>query len=383
MSGGRPTNRAVGARSLHGGAASQPRPGLSRARQRAEPVRGIRRTSAERLRWAHFSDDEILELRFKDLGLVLRGTLLEDRIQRLYSELAARRLKFRPHCWFSTEWFSPDGVPGIAIPFYLGHPRLMELEQRQVLEVEGGTERWCMQLLRHEAGHAIDFAFRLHRRKAWREVFGSYTTPYRESYLPQPYSKSYVQHLDRCYAQSHPAEDWAETFAIWLDPASDWRRRYRGWSAFKKLEYVDRCMTELVDRSPVVRTRERVEPLSRIDRTLADHYRERRQRYGVDRPLRYDRDLGRLFPAPGAGVRSESAAGFLRRVRPEIRRQVARWTGHYQYTIDRVLLDMIRRAEALGLRLAREAESARQDAMVLLAVQSLHHVHAGHHRLAR
>lgn len=358
-------------------------PGLSRARSRAVSNGAQRRAQPERMRWVHLSDDELLELRFKDLGLVIRGTLLDERIVRLYGELSSRGLKFRPHCWLSTEWFSPDGVPGIGIPFYLGHPRLTELEQRQVLEVEGGTERWCMQLLRHEAGHAIDFAFRLHRRKAWREVFGSYTTPYRESYQPQPYSKSYVQHLDRWYAQSHPAEDWAETFAVWLDPASDWQRRYRGWAAKKKLEYVDQCMTELRGRAPIVRTRERVDQLSSIDQTLAEHYRERRRRYGVDRPLRYDRDLGRLFPVPAPGVRSDSAAAFLRRVRPELRRKVARWTGHYQYTIDRVLLDMIRRSEVLGLRLAREAESAKQDAMVLLAVQSLQHVHAGHHRLAR
>ena len=86
--------------------------------------------------------------------------------------------------WLSSEWFSPDGIPGIAIPFYLAHPRLRKLEHRQILEVEGGTEGECMRILRHEAGHAIDTAYRLHRRKRWREIFGSFSQPYPDSYRP-------------------------------------------------------------------------------------------------------------------------------------------------------------------------------------------------------
>ena len=188
--------------------------------------------------WARLSDEELLDVRFCDLKLSIEGTTLEERVHKLHDELNHRGLPFRPHCWLSTEWFSPDGVPGIAIPFYLAHPRLTRLEEHQILDVEGGTPRWCMQLLRHEAAHALDSAYRLHRKRTWREVFGSYAQPYSKFYKPKPYSKSYVLHLDLWYAQSHPAEDFAETFAVWLDPHSRWRKRYQGWPALKKLRAV-------------------------------------------------------------------------------------------------------------------------------------------------
>src|SRR5690606_6795849 len=138
-------------------------------------------------------------------------------------ELERRHIKLRPHVWLAEEWFAADGVPGIAIPFYLAHPRLIKLEQRQMLEVEGGTRDECMRILRHEAGHALDTAYRIRRRKQWREVFGPASKKYPEYYHAKPYSKNYVLHLDSWYAQSHPSEDFAETFAVWLKPDSRWR----------------------------------------------------------------------------------------------------------------------------------------------------------------
>jgi len=349
--------------------------------------RGRRAANGSRRRpkydWPRLSDDELLDLRLCDLGLAIRRTVIAERILRLYVELAEKNLLFRPHCWLSTEWFSPDGVPGIAIPFYLAHPRLMELEERQVLDVEGGTPRWCMQLLRHEAAHALDSAYRLHRRARWREVFGRWGAPYPKFYQPKPYSKSFVLHLDRWYAQSHAAEDFAETFAVWLDPASRWRKRYRGWGAMKKLLYVDELMREIAGQRQIVNSRERVEPLSRLTNTLRQHYDAKKKRYGLDYPSFYDRDLRRLFPDLPEGVKGKKAAAFLRRVRLDLRRSVARWTGEYQYTIDRVLLEMIDRSDELGLRIDRDPEQAKQDALLMLTVTTMNYLHAGHHRLAR
>jgi hypothetical protein len=228
--------------------------------------------------WANFRNSELLEMRLCDLGLDLGGTQLETVVERLYGEFANRDLKLRPHCWLSDDWFSPDGVPGIAVPFYMAHPRLMRLERVQMLEVEGGTRKWCMQILRHEAGHAVDTAFRLHRRKRYREVFGRYSAPYPEFYRPKPNSKSYVIHLEPNYAQSHPSEDFAETFAVWLDPRSNWKKDYRGWRALKKLEYVDELMRELAGQTPKVKTRRRIDTLSRLKLTLGAHYRQRQER---------------------------------------------------------------------------------------------------------
>ena len=166
-------------------------------------------------------------------------------------------------------------MPGIAIPFYLAHPRLMRLEQAQMLEVEGGTPEWCMQILRHEAGHAFDNAYDLRKRRRRVQLFGSPSVDYPDFYLPRPYSKSFVLHLDSWYAQSHPDEDFAETFAVWLTPDSDWRARYADWPALRKLEYMDALMREhRRAAAAVVATRRRVEPLERLRTTLAQALRD-------------------------------------------------------------------------------------------------------------
>src|SRR5947199_10707421 len=197
------------------------------------------------LPWVDWPDEKLLEVRMCDLGVTIEGTDLEPRIAQLHAELRACHLKFRPHFWLSDEWFTPDGVPGVAIPFYLAHPRLAKLELAQMLEVEGGETQACLKILRHEAGHAIDNAYQLRRLPTRRRLFGRPSTPYPEYYTPKPYSKSFVQHLDHWYAQSHPDEDFAETFAVWLDPVSGWALRYSGWPAQRKLEYMDRLMREL------------------------------------------------------------------------------------------------------------------------------------------
>src|ERR1700733_924322 len=123
--------------------------------------------------WVNLKDDELLSLRLCDLNLRIEGSELEPRIQQLYSELAARGVTLRPDCYLGDEWFSPQGVPAIASPSYLAPPRLKSLELRQMMEVEGGTPEWCMMLLRHECGHALDPAWQFSRRKEWRHVFGS------------------------------------------------------------------------------------------------------------------------------------------------------------------------------------------------------------------
>src|SRR5437762_4710448 len=237
--------------------------------------------------WVALSDEKLLEVRLCDLGLAIEGTELEQRIGHLNTDLDARGLA-RPHVWLSDEWFTPDGVPGIAIPFYLAHPRLARLELAQMLEVEGGEPEACLKILRHEAGHAIDNAYLLRRRPTRRRLFGTPATPYPEYYTPKPYSKSFVHHLDHWYAQSHPDEDFAETFAVWLDPNSMWATRYAGWPAQRKLEYLDRLMREVARRRPSVKSKRKVDPLPRLRKTLAEHYRKKREHYGLDHPDFYD-----------------------------------------------------------------------------------------------
>jgi hypothetical protein len=328
------------------------------------------------------SDEELLDLQMRQLDIRIEGSSLEPRIAQLHDELAARGLTFRPHYWLSDEWFTPDGIPGIAIPFYLAHPRLAKLELGQMLEVEGGDPEWCMRILRHEAGHAFDNAFALRRRRTRREVFGSPKEEYPEFYAPKPYSKSFVLHLDSWYAQSHPDEDFAETFAVWLTPNSQWEKRYHDWPALKKLEYMDRLMHSINGRDPVVVSRQTLDPLTRLRKTLRQHYRRKRRHYGVDHPGFYDRDLRRLFSDAPEFAANMPASQFISRIRRSVRQLVSSWTGIYQYTIDQVLEDMIERSRELKLRLAVPEDEARQQFTVLLTVQAMNYLHSGGHRMA-
>jgi hypothetical protein len=251
-----------------------------------------------------------------------------------------------------------------------------------MLEVEGGDYDWCMRILRHEAGHLVDNMFALRRRRNRREIFGPSSEPYPEFYAPKPYSKSYVLHLDSWYAQSHPDEDFAETFAVWLTPGSDWARRYEGWPALRKLQYMDQLMGSIAGRPPRLVQADEVDGLRRIRRTLRQHYRRKRRHYGVDRPDFYDRDLRRLFSDAPEYAGNVTAAAFVTRIRRQVRRLVASWTGIYQYTIDQVLEDIIVRCRDLKLRLSVPEDTARREFTVLLTVQAMNFLHSGRHRLA-
>ena len=332
--------------------------------------------------WEGWDDEKLLDLRLCDLDVRIEGSGLEDRLAELFRELEARGLRFRPHFWLSDEWFCPDGVPGMAIPFYLAHARLARLEQSQMLEVEGGTREWCLKILRHETGHAIENAYHLRRRKRRQELFGRTTNPYPEYYAPRPYSKSFVLHLDAWYAQSHPDEDFAETFAVWLGPEAEWRGRYAGWPALRKLEYMDELMKDLAGRAPLVVSRRKPELLSRLRRTLREHYRIKRRHYGLDHPDFYDRDLKRLFSDAPEHAANPTAASFLNRVRREVRRRVGRWTGAYQYTIDQVLADIVARSRELNLRMTGPEEETKLEFITLLTVQTMNYLASGRHRVA-
>ncbi len=333
-------------------------------------------------RLARMSDDAILGLRFCDLSLRFQGSMVERCIQRLYSELDAKEIRFKPHFWISDEFFTADGVPGIAIPFYLTHPRLMRLEGVQMLEVEGGTPDWCMRILRHEAGHALDVACRIRRKRRWSTIFGRSTLPYPRYYSPKPRSRRYVLHLDWWYAQSHPLEDFAETFAVWLKPNSQWRVRYKGWPALRKLRYVDSLMKEIAGKEAPVTKMKLVEPASAMRKTLRSHYEARRKHYGQDLPDVFDSDLKRLFSDDRAHARHESAARFLFRKRKAIRELVSMWTGQHAYTIDLVLKEMTSRGRALDLRVAKPESDLLRGIVLIVTVQVMKFLHSGHHQVA-
>jgi hypothetical protein len=322
--------------------------------------------------WASLPDDQLLQLRLRDLKVTVKGTWLEDCLSALHEELAQRDIRVRPHAWISSEWFSPDNTPGIAFPFYLAHPRLMQLEKKKILDVEGGTWSECMRILRHEAGHVVQHAYQLHSRRRWQRLFGASSKHYPSYYRPNPASRNFVQHLRLWYAQSHPDEDFAETFAVWLRPRSNWRTRYAGWPALRKLEYVDELMSEIASQRPLLTRRERVDPLSQLTDTLAEHYRKKLALYAFETPKTYDRDLHRLFSADPKHHRSQAASVFIRRNRAQIRELVSRWTGEYQLTLDAVLDDIIARCRELNLRAVGPERKLMMEFTVLLTAKTVH-----------
>jgi hypothetical protein len=300
---------------------------------------------------ADLTDDELLRMRICDLKLKIAGTELESRIEKFYAELAAKNIALEPICYLGDEWFCPEGCATIAIPFYLAHPRLKKLEEKMMMEVEGGTEAWCMSLLRHEMGHVLNHAYLLEKDKKWQKLFGPTSLEFSESFRARPYSRRFVRHLDGYYAQSHPEEDFAETLAIWLTPALDWRNQYKGWKALEKLEYVDDLMQQLAGKPPLVFSKAKISEASRLRSRLEAHYKRRRRLYAQEFPDFFDADLKKLFIEASAAPNSERAASFLRRTNKLILNAVSAWTGEPKFTINRVLRALTERCAELDLRL--------------------------------
>ena len=299
--------------------------------------------------WSRLSDEELLDWRICDLKLEIESTSLTGYRDKLYSELAAKNIAIRPHIWLSDDWFSPDEVPGIAIPFFLAHPRLAKLEKKMKWEVEGGNRKWCLQILRHEAGHAVDTAYGLHRKKAYRQAFGNYFRRYPEFYSANPRSKDFVHHLDPWYAQSHPSEDFAETFAVWLTPKSRWKEQYLGWNALEKLHCVDSLMREISFKKPARTSRRKVDPVHRLSTTLREHYADQLDRYELDNPSIFDSELKRVFATCSNNRRRRSASAFLEKHRLEFIHSTTLATGEIKYNVHQVIRELIARCKALGL----------------------------------
>jgi len=225
------------------------------------------------------STRQLLATNICDLDLSIRHSNIADLQSQLYAELANNNLRFKPAMWISTSWFSPYGVPGFAIPFYLLHPRLRELEEQYIGEVEGGTRESCMKLLRHEAGHAIDNAFHLRKSKRRQALFGLSGIPYPTRYKPDLRSNEFVKHLENSYAQAHPDEDWAETFAVWLDPKSKWRTRYKNSPALAKLELLDELVTGIARKRQIIHRVHEMESFRKCKIQVIDYLRAKRRKY--------------------------------------------------------------------------------------------------------
>jgi len=302
------------------------------------------------------TDAELLKLRLKDIALFIPGTEVEERAKQLYAELEAKGLRFHPDIFLGDEWFSPEGMNAISVPFYLANTRLKNLEKTLMLEVEGGNPEWFMKLLRHEAGHCFDHCYKFSKRKKWRAIYGSPSEDYHpETYRPQPYSKSYVKNLAHWYALAHPDEDLAETFAVWLDPARDWRKEYSKWpGALEKLEYLDELARESAKMKINAEKGRWPSAVERLTTTLEKYYQKRKREQADEYPDFYDSDLKKIFNGDQSLSKREHSAGrFMNRHRKAVVTTVAWATNERKFTIDSLVKRLKDRCDKLELRLGK------------------------------
>lgn len=326
------------------------------------------------------SNDQLLKVRINNLELEFKGSLIERRINKLYNELKTKGIKFKPHIWISDEWFTPDDIPGFAVPFYLIHPRLKNLEKDQMLEAEGADRIECMQIMRHETGHAISHAYRLYHRKDWKAFFGNYLKPYPLNYVPRIESKNFVSHMNAWYAQAHPLEDFAETFAVWLDPNSNWKRKYNKWPVLKKLYYLDELMEEIKKMDPLPVVTDEYLPVTKLNKTLEDHYRRKKKFYSVNSAELYDNELIKIFSSRYK-TGNERASDYLKKIRRVMRKSISDVLDVPQYTVDQLILEMIKRCNQKNLFHIRNNPDTERKLLVILASKITSLIYKGFHKI--
>ncbi|MBI4483720.1 MAG: putative zinc-binding metallopeptidase [Acidobacteria bacterium] len=304
---------------------------------------------------------ELLNKRICDLDLKLEGTVLQKCIDKLYRELERRHIRFRPACYLSNEWGCPDRIPMIGLPFYLADPRLTRINNEINKDTEG--EEQIMMGMRHETGHAINYAHKLYNRHDWCKVFGAFSKPYRDIFKPNPFSKNYVKHLEysgvRVYAQKHPDEDFAETFAVWLYPFSNWREKYRNWGALKKLKYMDQLMKEIGRRPPLVKSGRPHSPVEEMDYTVLEYYKKDPEDYKLEAQGYCDDVLEKIFEESPRWEQSVGAWKFIRRYRSQLIANISDWTGENRATIQPLIDKLISRARDLNLYMNGRRESSK------------------------
>lgn len=269
--------------------------------------------------------------------------------QRLCQELASKNLFIDFHLWISDEWFCPDGVPGFALPFYLFNPALMALHKKETGSVEGCTEYQILKLMRHELGHAIDNAFALRKDKQRVTLFGPSDQDYPDFYTPKPFSKNFVRYLGDHYAQSHPDEDFAETFAYWLDPQKDWQTKKLSRKVREKLNYIDTLMKQVRQKKPVLKNKYRVDCIEKNTSTLRAFYYLYHRRRKKSALKRLDCRLKQGFRTLGEVQKPVPLSFFLKKEKQHLKKQLSEAHGIYQYEAERALQKIIERAEQLKI----------------------------------
>jgi len=308
-----------------------------------------------------------------EMSLKIEGSNLEKLISRLYAELEQKEIRFKPKFYLTDTWGCPDKVPVIGIPFYYANSVLSQIEDRMSGDLE--DEQELMMTLRHEAGHAINYAYRLYDIKEWQEIFGPFDEPYRDFFRPKPQSREFVKHLyqrvgsyaGKIYAQKHPDEDFAETFAVWITPRSKWRGKYRNWGALRKLRFVDQLMKEIGPKKPLVTDGERINPIECLNLTLLEYYNKSEERYRQKAQGYVDDVLQEIFSTNGKGEKRIPAGTFIEKNRNHLVDMISHWTGENDSSVTPLIDKLIDRAKELSLNLSPRRQSRKLIEVTALA----------------
>jgi hypothetical protein len=331
-----------------------------------------------------FRESNLFEAPIRDLKLAIEQTRLAPVIEEFLGELKAKGVtRVVPKFHLSTEWGVPFGTVVIGIPFYLARPELTELHGEEVGHIEGLSRADTLRYLRHEMGHVINYAYKLYDDEAWVKLFGSITQPYLEDYRPQPFSRRYVRHLPGWYAQKHPDEDWAETFAVWMTPDHDWQADYSRWpSALAKLKYCEATMARLNQQDPLVTSTELDEDVGELKYSLKDFYRnlpaEADSAAGLDGDLRAIFDDHALLPDGEPAGDTRPAGPLIRSLERALMADVYQWTGHFPERTRTLVRQLAQRADVLQQGYPAAAENAAIVGITILVTSlAMNFIHRG------
>lgn len=324
-----------------------------------------------------YSDTDLLAMKVKDLPLDEFRLPFNKQVLTLKAELRRRGINWTPHLWASEEWFSPDGVPGFAFPFTLLDPRLIKLEKKHVGFLEGSSEKELVKLLRHECAHALDNAFHLRKNKKRQALFGLSSRPYPTFYVPDLNSKDYVKHLPQGYAQAHPEEDWAETFAVWLTPKYQWKEKYKTWPAMEKLLLVDEIIKKSCLGESKVSNSDTPLHFRDDNRTLKQYFNWRKQSLGLRRNNFYADKVNEVFSTDG----KEEANEVFKKYESVICKRLAKRSGISTNIVKLMIKELKQECKIKNYRLKYSSYKTKTIVEEMLSFHSAEFLRKKRHRV--
>jgi hypothetical protein len=262
-------------------------------------------------------EKRLLGRRIRSIAVDLKKSPVERVIKKVFAELKTLGLGFyRPKFFIGDGWAYHDGACLISVPFWMMRDDLFAVERKVMLRDFGSMryprdrrdDRVTAKIVRHEIGHAFSDRFELTWTKEYRKLFGHTEKPYNPvSYYADLASPDFPRNFEDGYGESHPDEDFAESFAVWADPDSNWREVYRDKpKALAKLLYIDRAVCAARQNPRTARRGDEQKMIAHYtgaagdDRTVSEYYDDKiaRLRLSLRKKdlLKKDRKRSRLYP---------------------------------------------------------------------------------------